>query len=170
MFVSMTRLHIASLRFYPLAFVQSLRTARDAARTPGFRTGRLLRAERRTLWTITGWDDDAAMKVYRNAGLHLALMPKLMQWCDEAAVAHWTQGDNEPLPNWPDAHRRLQDSGRSSKVKHPTADQLAFVIAPLGTVTRTRDLSLDIFSRGRAMAWKNSHARTARRRLTANHL
>jgi hypothetical protein len=151
MFVSLTRLHIVSRRFYLLAFLQSLRTARDAARTPGFRIGRLLRAERRTLWTITGWDDDAAMKVYRNAGLHLALMPKLMQWCDEAAVAHWTQDDNEPLLDWSDAHRRLQDSGRPSKVQRPTADQLAFLIAPLGKVTSTNDLPLNIFAHRRAV-------------------
>jgi hypothetical protein len=151
MFVSLTRLHIASRRFYPLAFLQSLRMASDAARTPRFRTGRLLRAERRTLRTITGWDDDAAMKVYRNAGLHLALMPTLMLWCDEAAIAHWTEGDNEPLLDWLDAHRRLQDSGRPSKVKHPTADQLAFLIAPLGKVTRTNELPLDIFARRRAV-------------------
>jgi hypothetical protein len=145
MFVALTRLHIASRRIYPSAFLQSLRTARHAARTPGFRTGRLLRAKHRTLWSITGWDDEAAMKLYRDAGLHLALMPKLMRWCDEAALAHWTQSDNEPLPDWLDAHRRLQDSGRSSKVMHPTVDQLAFLIAPLGKVTRTRELSLDIF-------------------------
>jgi hypothetical protein len=74
-------------------------------------------------------------------------MLKWMRWCDEAAVAHWTQGDNEPLLDWSDAHRRLQDSGRPSKVKHPTADQLAFWIAPLGKVTRTQDLSLAIFGR-----------------------
>ena len=60
-------------------------------------------------------------------------------------VAHWTQGDNEPLLDWSDAHWRLQDSGRPSKVQHPTADQLAFLIAPLGKFTRTNDLSLSTF-------------------------
>jgi hypothetical protein len=148
MFVSLTRLHIVSLRFYPVAFLQSLRAARDAARAPGFRTGRLLRAKRRTLWTITGWDDEAAMKIYRDAGLHLALMRKLMEWCDEAAVAHWTQADDEPLADWAQARQRLQDSGRPSKLRHPTADHVAFLIGPLGKIGRTNDLPLAVFTRG----------------------
>ena len=45
-----------------------------------------------------------------------------MEWCDEAAVAHWTQDSPEP-PSWEEAHRRLQESGRPSKVNHPSEGQ-----------------------------------------------
>ena len=46
-------------------------------------------------------------------------MRRLPQWCDEAAVAHWTQESPQP-PSWEEAHQRLQQSGRPSKVNHPS--------------------------------------------------
>jgi hypothetical protein len=46
-------------------------------------------------------------------------MRKLLQWCDEAALVHWNQLDGE-LPSWTEAHRRIQQEGRPSKVNHPT--------------------------------------------------
>jgi hypothetical protein len=149
MLVSLTRLRIASARIYPWAILQSLRTARHAARTPGFRSGRILRAQRRVLWTITGWDDEAAMLAYRGTGLHSTLMAKLMHWCDEAAVARWTQDNDVPLPAWPQARERLQKSGRRTKVRHPSADQQTFVIAPLGDTSRIRELNLNLLARRR---------------------
>jgi hypothetical protein len=43
---------------------------------------------------------------------------------NEAAIAHWSQESAE-LPDWDTAERRMADSGRLSKVKHPSADQEA---------------------------------------------
>ena len=37
------------------------------------------------------------MNEYRGAGAHMEAMPKLLTWCDEAAIAHWTQ-DNPEVP------------------------------------------------------------------------
>lgn len=51
-------------------------------------------------------------------------MPKLLEWCDEAVVAHWHQESAE-LPGWDTAERRLAESGRVSKVNHPSVDQRA---------------------------------------------
>lgn len=149
MLVSLTRLRIASARVYPWAILQSLRTARHAARTQGFRAGRILRAQRRVLWTITGWDNEAAMLAYRGTGLHRTLMTKLMHWCDEAAVVRWTQDDKAPLPAWPDARAHLQQHGRRTKVRHPSADQQNFIIAPLGATGGVRELNLDLLARRR---------------------
>jgi hypothetical protein len=55
-------------------------------------------------------------------------MRKLMEWCDEAAVVHWTQ-ESAALPIWLEAHRRLQEVGRLSKVNHPSAAHLAHEFA-----------------------------------------
>jgi hypothetical protein len=51
-------------------------------------------------------------------------MPKLLEWCDETAVAHWNQESAE-LPDWETAERRMAESGRLSKVNHPSAGQRA---------------------------------------------
>ena len=42
---------------------------------------------------------------------HGPVMRKLLNWCDEAAVVHWSQEGAEP-PSWPEAHVRLQQEGR----------------------------------------------------------
>ncbi len=90
----------------------------------GFIQGRVMREARNAFWTVTAWDDDAAMNAYRTSGVHQAVMPKLMDWCDEASVAHGMQPTAE-LPSWAEAHRRMVAEGRMSKVKHPSAAQLA---------------------------------------------
>jgi len=146
MWVSLTRLRIARLSVYPWALLQSIRTARQAARQPGFRDGRILRAQDRVLWTITAWTDETAMKAYRDSASHRTLMPKLITWCDEAALAHWTQPDDAPLPTWPEARARLQAEGRTSRVKAPSEAQKAFRIADLGDAGVSRELPLSIFA------------------------
>ncbi len=69
---------------------------------------------------------------------HGPAMRKLLEWCDEAAVAHWIQ-DGADLPSWVEAHQRIQREGRRSKVNHPSAAQTAYDIpAPISK----RDLRL----------------------------
>jgi hypothetical protein len=82
-----------------------------------------------TFWTRTLWRDESTMRAFMLAGAHRRIMPRLLQWCDEAAVAHWVQDSPEP-PSWQDAHRRLKEEGRASRVNHPSAAQLAFQIPP----------------------------------------
>jgi len=126
--ISLTRLRVRSFR-YLLQFVwQALKTARQAERASGFLGGRLLREARNTFWTITAWEDEAAMRAYRNAGAHRAVMPRLLNWCDEAAVAHWSQ-ETSALPEWREAHQRLVKEGKSSKVNHPSPAHVANHIA-----------------------------------------
>lgn len=123
-FISVTRLRVRSFR-YLLQFVwKSMKTARQAERSPGFLLGRLARCPGNVFWTVTAWTDEAAMNGYRTAGAHRAVMPKLLDWCDEAAVVHWNQESSE-LPSWPEAHRRMAGEGRPSKVNHPSPDHQA---------------------------------------------
>jgi len=52
-------------------------------------------------------------------GPHRQVMSRLLEWCDEAAVVHWTQ-ESDREPDWQEAHRRIQQEGRRSKVNHPS--------------------------------------------------
>jgi heme-degrading monooxygenase HmoA len=122
--VSVTRLRIRS-PLYMLPFIwYAVRSQRQAERAPGFLSGRLMREARNAFWTLTAWDDDEMMDAYRTNAAHRDAMPKLLDWCDEASVAHWTQESPE-LPSWQEAYERLIRDGRPSKVRNPSAAHLA---------------------------------------------
>lgn len=118
-FVSITRLRIRSLRFMPQFLVHTMRTGRQTKRADGFLDGSLLADRKRTYWTVTLWRDQGAMRAYMTSGAHLKAMPKLLDWCDEASVVHWTQ-DDPIAPDWLEADRRMRTEGRPSKVRNPS--------------------------------------------------
>ena len=59
------------------------------------------------------------MRNYMASGAHKKAMPYLQHWCDEASVAHWKQVDTA-VPTWGEADQRMRQSGRPSKVHHPS--------------------------------------------------
>ena len=136
--ISVTRLRVRSWLYLPAFFVQANRSAKQAAAAPGNLAVRLLADRRLAFWTMTAWPDEAAMKAFMHASPHGPVMRKLMDWCDEAAIVHWTQ-ESAVLPEWDQAHQRMQQEGRRSKVHHPSAAHTAFVIpAPVTTHGRDR--------------------------------
>jgi heme-degrading monooxygenase HmoA len=126
-FVSVTRLRVRALRFTPQFMVYALRSSQQARRSAGFLGGALMRDNCKAFWTVTVWTDAKAMEAYRIAGIHRVAMPKLLDWCDEASLTHWTQ-DSADVPAWPEAYRRMVAEGRASKVNNPSPAQLAFEI------------------------------------------
>ena len=73
------------------------------------------------------WRDEAAMRSFMRSGVHRRIMARLPEWCDEAALVHWVQDGNEP-PSWAEAHRRLKQEGRRSRVSHPSEAHRRFEI------------------------------------------
>ena len=59
------------------------------------------------------------MRSFMRSGVHLWVMARLPDWCDEAALVHWVQDADEPR-SWIEAHRRLQQEGRRSRINHPS--------------------------------------------------
>jgi hypothetical protein len=110
--VSITRLRVRSLRYLPAFLLGSLRSAREAKNASGNLAVTLLSDSHFTFWTRTLWADERSMRAFMLAPAHRAVMPKLLQWCDE---------------------------GRTSRVDHPSAAQLRFEIPPPKT---TRQLTL----------------------------
>ena len=122
--IAVTRLRIRSARFLlPFAWY-AWRSLQQARRAPGNLNAMVRKTEGLVFWTLTGWRDEAAMSAYRIAPPHLRAMPKLLHWCDEAALVHWQQ-DSAELLDWKIAASRMAESGRLSKVNHPSADQKA---------------------------------------------
>jgi hypothetical protein len=127
--VSITRIRVRSWSYLPAFFVQTLRIAWQAARADGSLAVMLLRDRRNTFWTATTWSSERSMKVFMHAKPHGPTMRRLLEWCDEAALVHWTQAGAE-LPPWEEAHRRIQHEGRPSKVNHPSAAHTAHAFPP----------------------------------------
>jgi len=139
-FVSLTRLRVRSFRFAPAFALRTFQSALQARGAPGNLHVRVLRDTRLTFWTLTSWESEAAMRTFMLRGAHRKAMHSLLEWCDEAALAHWIEGRDE-LPDWSDGPRLLTERGRTSKVKHPSPAQIAFQIAPpLVSVSRTLNI------------------------------
>ena len=134
-FVAITRLRLRSYRFLLPFMWHAGKSAMQAQGSPGYRAGALSSDVRRlTFWTATVWENEAAMRAFRAAGDHQRVMPRLAEWCDEASVAHWEQANAEiPDPN--EVLRRMQ-SGRPSRVSHPSSDQAAGRVAADGRAPR----------------------------------
>jgi hypothetical protein len=119
-FVSVTRLRLRSLRFLPGFAVHATRSNAQVRRASGFVAGSLLPDRRLAFWTLTVWDAEASMRAYMVSGAHRAAMPKLLLWCDEASVVHWTTPAPPALPTWAEAARRMRAEGRPSKLRRPS--------------------------------------------------
>jgi hypothetical protein len=126
-FVSVTRLRVRSWHYLPGFLIQSLRALLQAKFACGNVAASVLRDAHFAFWTRTIWTDEAAMRAFMLSGIHKRIMPRLLEWCDEAAVVHWVQ-DDARAPSWSEAHRRLQAGGRPSRVKFPSDAQRRFEI------------------------------------------
>jgi heme-degrading monooxygenase HmoA len=135
--MSVTRLRVRSWRFLPVFLIAAMRSGRQASRADGNLAVSVFRDRRNAFWTLTSWDSEASMKAFILAAPHGPAMLKLLEWCDEAALAHWTQNDPE-LPSWTEAHKRLLRYGRPSKVNHPSDAQKVFHIDEPDESARTQ--------------------------------
>jgi hypothetical protein len=95
MFASVTRLRVRSLKYLPAFLWMTFRSQRQVLCATGFLGGRLLVDAKRTFWTLTVWESERAMKAFRGDGPHAQAMPKLVEWCDEAAYVHWSPASTE---------------------------------------------------------------------------
>ena len=136
--ISITRLRVRSWRYLPAFLIAALRSALQARRVRGNLAVSVLKEARNTFWTRSLWTDEAAMKNFMVSGAHRTIMPHLLEWCDEASVAHWTQ-DSAQQPTWEEVYQRMRRDGRVSKVNHPSEAHRRFEI-PAPKVRRNGEL------------------------------
>jgi hypothetical protein len=132
--VSITRLRVRSWKYLLPFLFYAVRSSRQAKVAEGSLAMSLLRESNNIYWTRTVWTTEAAMKSFVLSGPHRQVMRRLLEWCDEAAVVHWAQ-ESEQEPDWLEAHRRLQQEGRRSKVNHPSPAQEKYLI-PKPSITK----------------------------------
>jgi uncharacterized protein DUF3291 len=125
--VSVTRLRVGRWRYLLSFLLYALASTRQARRAPRNLAVSVLNDADFAFWTSTVWADEAGMRAFMLSGAHRRVMPRLLDWCDEASVVHWSQDAAEPPP-WPEAHRRLQTEGRRSRVRYPSDRQQRFEI------------------------------------------
>jgi len=119
MLASVTRLRVRSVKYLLPFMWETFLAQRQASRAPGFLGGSLLLDAHRTFWTLTAWESERAMKAFRGAAAHAKVMPRLVEWCDEASYAHWIPTGTS-VPSWPEAYEHLVSDGRLSRVGHPS--------------------------------------------------
>jgi Domain of unknown function (DUF3291) len=127
MFISVTRLRLRSIWYLPLFAFQAGRSRKQAEASRGCLGARVRKSQGLAFWTLTFWQDAQCMHEFRAQPPHSKVMPKLAQWCDEAAVAHWAQV-SEDFPDWKSASERLRTTGRLLRVLRPSAEQTLGVI------------------------------------------
>ena len=116
--ISITRLRLRSVWILPQFLWLNERIARQVTRSVGFRRGKLLADRKLTFWTVTMWDSEASMRGFRDTAAHREALPKLLQWCDEAAVAQNTTW--QEIPSWTELHGWITTRGRPSRVRFPS--------------------------------------------------
>lgn len=153
-FVSVTRLHLKSPLYLPLFAWNNLLILWQTINTPGFISGEILADTKQTFWTMTAWEEQAAMKIFRNSGAHRSVMPKIQDWCDEASVVHWRQTETS-LPKWADVHHRLITEGFLTKLANPSPAHLERNI-PAPTFSKGLPLRPHSYKAGKSSATNQS--------------
>jgi hypothetical protein len=133
--ISVTRLRVRSLRYMPGFLWYTYQSKRQLSRSTGFLAGALAPAPSWTFWTTTAWVDETSLKRFRDTAWHKRAMPRLLDYCNEASLARWTQ-DTADLPAGAAMLDRLKTHGRISKVRHPTPGQAAGQTVPDGHAPR----------------------------------
>ncbi len=94
-----------------------------------FSVAHFLLDRRWTFWTLTVWDSQTSMRTYLLSGDHKRVMPRLLDWCDQASLAHW-ESTFDQLPAWPEVDRRMRSEGRTSKVRNPAPGHVDMSFEP----------------------------------------
>lgn len=119
MLLSITRLKLRSWLQIPRFLSYSSGSIRQASQSAGLISGKTVFEKGSAFWTLTLWQDQAAMQQFMGSGAHLRAMPKLRDWCQEACVTHLPWSDST-LPNPEQALSLLKERGKFSVLKKPS--------------------------------------------------
>lgn len=122
-FVSATRLRLRSPLYLPMFLWHTFLTRQQIINLPGFLGGKLLADRNLAYWTLTVWEEKAAMQMVRKKGAHKQVMPKIQDWCDESAFVHWRQ-ETEEIPSFAEVHQKMMTEGIFTQLSQPSSAHL----------------------------------------------
>ncbi|WP_133913134.1 DUF3291 domain-containing protein [Streptomyces sp. NBC_00582] len=113
-FVMASRLEVRSPRDVPRFFLKSLAAWRQVSGAPGA-YGASLIAEplKRTFWTLSAWEDKAALHAYAGAEPHKSIMNGLRPTMKGSVFTFWRVPASDLPLDWTDARRRLAEQERT---------------------------------------------------------
>ena len=117
---AITRLRLRQLTTVPLFLIGAVRSKRQALGSDGCLAADVRMIGVRVFWTRSLWRDAGAMRDFMRSDAHRTVMPKLIDWCDEASLVDW---ERDTLPEWSEAEAKMRSSGRLSRVRHPSPAQ-----------------------------------------------
>ena len=88
--ISVTRLHVRSIRFLMPFMIDSRKIARQATRAPGFLSKRLAVEPYLGFWTLTAWQDEMSMRGFRNSGSEPGYLLAILGGTDAGRVV-WSK-------------------------------------------------------------------------------
>lgn len=124
--ISVTRLHLRSLRFFPGFFWYTRRSISQAKRTPGNLGVRVRKTKGLAFWTLAMWRNHQAIRAFVPAAPH----KKLCRSCRTGAMKRRLPIGNKTAdwPSWETARKKLAATGRLVDVLHPSERHRAGVI------------------------------------------
>jgi hypothetical protein len=107
-----SRLELRRLRDVPSFLVAALRIRRQMLRSPGaLGVSLIARPARRTFWTLSAWQDQAALSAAVGRQPHREIMTRFRPRMAGSSFVTWTAPATALPIGWDDALRRLDNPG-----------------------------------------------------------
>ncbi|MEY4530280.1 MAG: hypothetical protein RLZZ156_1001 [Deinococcota bacterium] len=116
------RLRVRSPEFMPLFGMHALQSYEQAKTAEGCLATNVFEDQNLTFWNCTMWESEAALINFMRFGAHGKAMPDLATTCSEAVTVRWEQA-TATLPTWLEAHQKIVQFGRASKLNFPSPAQ-----------------------------------------------
>ena len=105
---TITKLPLRSHRRIPRIMRATWRIVRQLSRSDGL-VGYALKADliHKTFWTMSAWNDDAALAAFARSDVHRATMTALQPHMDGTRIQTFTLPGSEVPPTWRDVAEKL---------------------------------------------------------------
>ncbi|MET7656725.1 DUF3291 domain-containing protein [Streptomyces sp. NPDC005486] len=113
-FVMASRLEVRSLKDVPRFFARSLSAWKQVCGAPGaYGASLIAQPLKRTFWTLSAWEDKAALYAYARTEPHKSIMTGLRPATKASVFTFWEVPVADLPIDWTDARRRLADQDRA---------------------------------------------------------